>query len=118
MKQSRRELAKLWGKLLWFSLCLAHVKLLSREMSKYIGSPQCETAWDLGETLLERVREELAFGGNILVRIAQAAKPIWRMPPQRLRELFPSGEPAVSHVVTTNASYQGWGAKLTVEHEG
>ena len=63
------------------------------------------------------MREELAFWGNNLVRMAQAAKPIWRMSPQRLRELFLSGKPAVSHVVTTDASYQGWGATLTVDRE-
>eukprot|EP00961_Rhodomonas_salina_P113479 1526665-Rhodomonas_salina.1 len=48
---SRHELAKLRGKLTWFSSCLHAVHLLTCSLNAFIGNPASDTAWDLREAL-------------------------------------------------------------------
>eukprot|EP00961_Rhodomonas_salina_P176788 2383274-Rhodomonas_salina.1 len=56
---SRRELAKLRGKLVWFSSCLHAVRLLTRAVNAFVGNPTTDAAWDLREALPDADQLEL-----------------------------------------------------------
>eukprot|EP00961_Rhodomonas_salina_P241694 3265130-Rhodomonas_salina.1 len=77
---SRSELAKLRGKLVWFSSCLHAVRLLTRATNAFVGSPTTDAAWDLREALPEAVLLELRHWATTLPTHWQAdhERPFWR----------------------------------------
>eukprot|EP00961_Rhodomonas_salina_P288102 3892981-Rhodomonas_salina.1 len=56
---SRLELAKMRGKLVWFSACLHAVRLLTLALNAFVGSPATDAAWDVREALPDSVLVEL-----------------------------------------------------------
>eukprot|EP00961_Rhodomonas_salina_P027644 373585-Rhodomonas_salina.1 len=63
---SRRELAKLRGKLVWFSACLHAVRLLTRALNAFVGSPASDAAWDVRDVLPSSVLTELRHWASAL----------------------------------------------------
>eukprot|EP00961_Rhodomonas_salina_P121391 1633881-Rhodomonas_salina.1 len=63
---SRLELAKLLGKLVWFSLCLHAVRLLTLALNAFVGSPATNAPWDVQEALPESVLVELSHWASAL----------------------------------------------------
>eukprot|EP00961_Rhodomonas_salina_P058533 786513-Rhodomonas_salina.1 len=111
---SRRELAKLRGKLVWFTSCLHAVRLLTRTLNAFVGSPVTDAAWDTREALPPAVLFELRHWADTLPTQANHERPFWRLRPAQLYEQYLQGRPVVQAVLETDASVHGWGCTLKV----
>jgi hypothetical protein len=109
---SRRELAKLRGKLIWFSPCLYSVPLLTRAMNKFIGSPLDPHLWDSRALLPADVKEELGHWRDTLATQAEHERPMWRLSPPQVLAAYHAGHSIVQAYIETDASLAGWGAQL------
>eukprot|EP00961_Rhodomonas_salina_P183127 2472177-Rhodomonas_salina.1 len=89
---SRRELAKLLGKLV----------------------PTTDSAWDASEALPEAVLFELRHWADTLPTQADHERPFWRLQPAQLYEQYLQGLPVVQAMLETDASVHGWGCTLKV----
>ncbi len=119
-KFSRRKLAKLRGKLGWFSCCLQYVDVMTRAMSAWVGSPESASGWDVDAAPDDGVRFELTFWKAELPRLALRARPITRLPPSFFYEHWLSDAPLsmpntplgrfldVAGVVFVDASVHGY----------
>eukprot|EP00961_Rhodomonas_salina_P121040 1629059-Rhodomonas_salina.2 len=111
---SRQELAKLLGKLVWFSACLHTVRLLTRALNAFVGSPVTDAAWDVREALPESVLVELRHWASALPTQADHELPFWRLLPAQLYEQYLQGKLVVQAMLETDASVYGWGCTLKV----
>eukprot|EP00961_Rhodomonas_salina_P137578 1850799-Rhodomonas_salina.1 len=115
---SRRELAKLRGKLTWFSSCLHSVRLLTRALNAFIGNSASDAAWDLREALPASVLFELRHWAATLLTQADHEHPFWRLRPSQLYEQYLRGREVVQACLETDASLNGWGCTLRVLVDG
>lgn len=115
-RTTRRNVAKLKGKLMWWAPCLSpQTRLLTRAMNRFVGSPTSVAEWDEELPVEGSVGEELEFWASSLVSVCKDARPIWSVPPSRLRELHEQGgQSPISQTLTCDASWYGWGATLEV----
>jgi hypothetical protein len=115
---SRRDLAKFRGKLSWYAPCLSGVRLLLREINAFIGNPASDTEWDAVVPVSSAALLELQHWGSVLPTAADHEKPLWTLRPAQALELYRLGCPVVSVYMETDASLDGWGCTLRVNHAG
>eukprot|EP00961_Rhodomonas_salina_P075160 1008976-Rhodomonas_salina.2 len=112
---SRHELAKLRGKLVWFVSCLHAVRLLTRALNVFVGSPATDAAWDAREALPDAVLSELLHWATTLPTQAYHEQQFWRLLPAQLYEQYLQGRPVVQAMLETDASVHGWGCTLNLK---
>jgi len=106
---SRRELAQIRGRLVWFSPCLSGVRLLTRSINAFIGNPESDTEWDAIVPLPGGVLSELSHWHSTLPSLACHEHPLWTLKPTQILELHRLGKRVVSVYMETDASVKGWG---------
>jgi hypothetical protein len=121
---SRRRLAKLRGKLMWYGATLEFTPIMTRAMSTWIGNPTSDDAWDAPNLRSPSLEAELHFWHDNLGLLAERARPIipltgfqlhsfWLIP----RHLRPIPSPSVAAaaildiaaVIYVDASIHGFG---------
>ena len=121
---SRRRVSKLRGKLLWYGATLEYAPVMTRSMSRWIGAPPSDEAWDAPAERSAALDEELAFWAENLPYLAERARPIipltglqlhsfWLIP-RHLRPALAHGSAAaaildVAAVIYVDASIYGYG---------
>jgi hypothetical protein len=115
---SRRELAQLRGRLIWFSPCLYSVRLLTRALNAFIGSPANDLEWDTRVLLPDSVLEELRHWSETLATPGDHERPMWKLRPAQLHEAYLQGSSLVQAYLETDASLNGWGCTLRLLHNG
>jgi len=113
-KVSRRELAKLRGKLIWFQPCLSGVRLLTRAMNAWIGNPTSDEAWDAVEPFPQSVRDEIEHWRDTLLGSAEHERPMWRLSSAQLLQMHEEGQAMVDVYIETDASLAGFGAIVRI----
>ena len=106
---SRRELAQIRGRLVWFSPCLSGVRLLTRAINSFVGNPDSESEWDAVVALPDDVLAELLHWQTTLPSSACHEHPLWTLKPVQIHELYNLGRRVVSVCLETDASIYGWG---------
>ena len=81
---SRRALAEVVGKLMWWSAALPHARLLSRSMAHASLGATCRREWDTLLPLPQAAREELTFWHHEVVALARHKMP---MVPPTVRDI-------------------------------
>ncbi len=113
---SPRACAEWRGKMQWYSVCLEGVRVLTRQITAWIGAPD-EEGWDRKVMLSDAAREELEFWATNLPEMAEHIKPMWTIPPQELLRQFRLGRRSVGACLSVDASIHGWGAILELRSE-
>jgi hypothetical protein len=111
---SRRLLAQLRGKLVWFSPCLYSVRLLTRAINKMVGSPASDTEWDAHVPLPPEVVRELSHWDRTLRAQTDHERPMWRPRPEQLISSYLDGNTDVGAYLEIDASHLGWGCLLRI----
>jgi len=106
---SRRDLAKIRGRLVWFSPCLPGVRLLTRALNSFIGSPQSDQLWDAVDQVPPSALDELRHWFDTLPSLSGHERYMWTLKPMQILELHRLGRRVVQVYMETDASLHGWG---------
>jgi hypothetical protein len=109
---SRRQLAQLRGRLNWFSSCLHSVRLLTRSINAFVGSPDTDDEWDAHVPLPPPVLRELRHWNTTLLAQREHERPMWHPRPAQLIDSYLSGNTPVTAYLEIDASTDGWGCLL------
>eukprot|EP00961_Rhodomonas_salina_P156531 2107857-Rhodomonas_salina.3 len=82
---------------------------MTREINKWIGSPENPEDWDKIEQLPPGPISEFKFWVDCLPRLAGKGRLMWKFTPAQLYELWLAGSELVAGVVIVDASIHGWG---------
>jgi hypothetical protein len=115
---SRRHLAKIRGRLVWFSPCLPAVRLLTRSINEFIGNPETDAAWDAVAAVPAPVLRELLHWSSVLPSLACHERPLWTLRPGQILELHRVGYHVTSVYMETDASRHGWGCIIRYQLDG
>jgi hypothetical protein len=112
-----RKVAKLRGKLAWYTPCIHHATIFCRPLSSWIGGPAVDD-WDILRPLSPDVYRALLFLSTHLPALSSKARPIWPTRPVQLyaRWLTQDAAAAAPHsffhiagVAYVDASIHGYG---------
>ena len=115
---SPRKLAKLRGKLSWYSPCVHHIVILLRPLSLWIGGSDDPAKWDAVAPLTPHVTDTIRYIADKLPALALKAKPMWKPLPVQLyakwltrqaEALSPDSFFGVVGVAFVDASIHGYG---------
>ena len=106
---TRRLLAQLRGRLIWFSPCLFGVRLLTRALNAFIGNPDSDAEWDAFVPVPASVLEELQHWAAALPTMSCHERAMSTLKPQQVLELYRLGRRVVQVYMETDASIYGWG---------
>ena len=88
---SPRDLSKLRGKLINYSLCIQRIKPFIIPFTKFIGSPQNDAEWDSRSVHLEYVKENALYLIQWLPSLAALGAPLWDLETSTLYEHWLDG---------------------------
>ena len=113
-----RKLAKLRGKLIWYSPCIHHAPIIAKPLSNWIGGPETPAAWDAVRPLSPPVLAAIDFLIQHLPALSLRARPIWPCRPMQLYARWLTQQPgstdpnsffSVIGVAYVDASVHGYG---------
>eukprot|EP00961_Rhodomonas_salina_P072086 967806-Rhodomonas_salina.1 len=99
---------------MWFAPTLSAVRLLTRALNAWIGSPETEREWNAVAELPASVLSELEHWATTLPTAAAHERPFWRLSNTQLFKGYRQNNPLIQAYLETDASIHGWGCILRV----